>query len=60
MQSYNDDGDKGYILEVNTSYSKHLQKIHRNLQLWLEAMDVGKFQKLVRKMFDKKNYVVHT
>ena len=45
IQRYDDHSDKGYILEVDVSYPKHLE-IHSDLPFLLERMNIGKCQKL--------------
>ena len=58
IQSNGDDSNNGYILEVGVSYLKQLQKIHSDLLFLPERVEIYKCQKLVCKMYDKKNYVV--
>ena len=41
-RNYDDDSDKGYILEVDVSYPKRLQKIHRDLPFLPERMMIEK------------------
>ena len=59
LQNYDDDSNKGYILEVDVSYLKRLQKMHSYLLFQLERIKIDKFKKLVCNMYDKKTYVVH-
>ena len=58
IQIYNDDSNKGSILEVDVSYTKCLQKVYSNLPFQLEK-NIGKYHKLACNMFDKMNYVIH-
>ena len=44
MQSYDDNSDKGFILEVDVSYPKHLQKMHNDLPFLLERINIDKYQ----------------
>ena len=44
--SYEDDSDKGCILELDVSYPKHLPKIHSDFLFLPERMNIDKFQKL--------------
>ena len=57
IQSYDDESYKVYILEVNVSYTKRLQKIHSDLSF--EIMKMEKCLQFLRNMYDLKNYVVH-
>lgn len=59
IQIYNDDNNKGSIVEVDVSYPKCLQKVYSNLPFQLERMNIGKYHKLACNMFDKMNYVIH-
>lgn len=40
IQDYDDDSGKCYILEVDVSYPKHLQKIHSGLLFWLVRINM--------------------
>ena len=53
MQSYNDGSDKRYILEVDITYLKNLQKIYSDLLLLPEIIKIGKCKKLFYKMYNK-------
>ena len=59
IKNYDDDSDKGYILKVDASCSKRLQKKHSDPPQLLERMKIKKYQKFVCNMYGKKNYVVH-
>ena len=48
--------DKGYILEVDVDYPS---KLHSGMPFLPERMKIGKTQKLVCNLRDKKKYVVH-
>ena len=49
----------GYILEVDVECPKELHKNHNELLFLAERMKIGKVQKLVPYLKDKKTYVVH-
>ena len=51
--------DKGYILEVNVSYSRELHNPHNDLPFMCERMEINGVEKLVPSLRDKKNYVIH-
>ena len=59
IKNYDEDSNKGYILEVDVKYPKHLHGSHEDLSFLLERMKIGKCKKLVCNLYDKKNYVVH-
>ena len=50
IKNYDEDSDKGYILEVDVEYPKNLNP---------ERMKGNKCSKLVCNLYDKNNYVVH-
>ena len=51
--------EKGYLLEVNAGYSKGLHENHNELPFLTERMKIGRVEKLVPNLKDKKGYVVH-
>ena len=53
--------DKGYLLEVDVSYSKELHNPnpHNDLPFMCERMEINGVEKLVTNLRDKKNYVIH-
>ena len=59
IKNYNENNDKGYILEVDVKYPKRLQELHSDLPFLSERMEVNKCKKLVCNLFNKKKYVVH-
>ena len=59
IKNYDEDSDKGYIVEVDVKYSKNLHDLHEDLPFLPERMKIGKCKKLVYNMYDKKSYVVH-
>ena len=58
-KNYDEDSDKGYILEVDVKYPKNLHGLYEDLPFLLERMKIGKCNKLACNLYDKKNYVVH-
>ena len=62
IRNYDEDSDKGYILEVDVEYPKHLPLgniSHYDLPFLPEKMKINKIENLVCNLYDKKNYVVH-
>ena len=59
IKNYNENNDKGYILEVNVKYLKRLHKLHSDLSFLSERMELNKCKKLVCNLFNKKKYVAH-
>ena len=59
IKNYNEDNNKGYILEVDVKYPNRLHKLHSDLPFLSERMEVNKCKKLVCNLFNKKKYVVH-
>ena len=59
IKNYDEDSDKGYILEVDVKYPKNLHGFHEDLPFLPERMNIDKCNKLVCNLYDKKNYVVH-
>ena len=50
---------RGYILEVYVEYPKELHENHNELPFLTERMRIGRVEKLVSSLKDKKAYVVH-
>ena len=59
IKNYDEDNDKGYILEVEVKYPKNLHGLHEDLPFLPKRMKIGKCKKLVCNLYDKKYYVVH-
>ena len=55
IKNYDEDSDKGYILEVDVKYPKNLHDLHINLPFLLERMKIDKCNKLVCNLYDKKS-----
>ena len=51
--------DKGYLLEVNVSYSKELHDSHNDLPFMCEQVKINGVEKLVPNLHNKRNYVIH-
>ena len=59
IKNYDEEGDGGYILEVDNEYSKNLRDLHSDLPFLPERMKINKCSKLVCNLNDKKKYVIH-
>ena len=59
IKNYNENNDKGYLLEVDVKYPKRLHELHSDLPFLSERMEVNKCKKLVCNLFNKKKYIIH-
>ena len=59
IKNYNENDNKGYILEVDVKYPKRLHELHSDLPFLSKRMEVNKCKKLVCNLFNKKKYVAH-
>ena len=59
ITNYNENDNKGYILEVDTKYLKRLHELHSDLPSLPERMKIDKCNKLVCNLFNNKKYVIH-
>ena len=59
IKNYDENNDKGYILEVEVKHPKRLHELHSDLPFLSERMEVNKCKKLVCNLFNKKKYVAH-
>ena len=50
---------RGYLLEVGVEYPKELHENHNELSFLVERMKIGREEKLVPNLKNKKEYVVH-
>ena len=55
IKNYNENDNKGYILEVDVKYLKRLHELRSDLPFLLERMKIDKCNKLVCNLFNKKN-----
>ena len=58
IKNYDENNDKGCILEVDVKYPKRLHVLHSDLQFLSERMEVNKCKKLVCNLCNKKKYIV--
>ena len=59
IKNYDEENDKGYILEVDVKYSKRLHNLHYDLLFLPEIMIINKCNKLVYNLYDKNNCSSH-
>ena len=55
IKNYDENNDKGYILEVDVKYPKKLHNIHSDLPFLPKRMKIDKCKKLVCNLLNKKN-----
>ena len=54
IKSYDENSNKGYILEENVEYFKNLHDLHSDLPFLPERMKIDKYKKLEYNLYDKK------
>ena len=59
IKNYDEDSDKGYILQADFKYPKKLHDLHRDLPFLPKRMKINKRSHLICNLYDKNNYVVH-
>ena len=59
IKNYDENNDKGYILEADVKYPKRLHELHSDLLFLSERMEMNKCKKLVCNLFNKKKFVAH-
>ena len=59
IKNYDEDSDKGYILEVDVKYPRKLHDLHSHLPFLPKRMKIDKCKKLVCNLHNKKKYVGH-
>ena len=58
-KNYDEDSDKGYIIEVDDKYPRKIHDLHSDLPFLPKRMKIDKCKKLVCNLRNKKKYVVH-
>ena len=58
IKNYDEDSNKGYILQVDVEYSKDLHNLHIHLTFLSKRMKIKKCNKLTCNLYNKKEYVV--
>ena len=59
IKDYDENSDKGYILEVDVEYPENICMLHSDLPFLPERMKINKCTKLVCNIHNKENYVIH-
>ena len=59
IKNYNENSNKGCILEVDVKYPKKLHDSHNDLPFLPRRMKIDKCKKLVCNLLNKKKYVAH-
>ena len=59
IKNYNEDDDKGYILEVDVEHPKNLHDLNSDLPFLSERMRINRCSKLVCNISEKNKYVPH-
>ena len=60
IKNYDENGDKGYILEVDVEYPKKLRNVHSDLPFLPERMKINKCERLFFcNTRNKENYIIH-
>ena len=59
IKNYDEDSDKGYILEVDVEYPENLHDLHGDLPFSPERMKIDKCKKLLCNLYNKEKYVAH-
>ena len=59
IKNYDENSDKGYILEADVEYLENICMLHRDLPFLPEIMKISKCTKLVCTTQNKENYVIH-
>ena len=59
IKNYDENSDKGYILEVDVEYPENIRMLHSDLPFLPERMKISKCTKLVCTTRNKESYEVH-
>ena len=56
IKNYNEEGDKGYFLDVDVEYPGKLHELHNDLPFLPERNKIKKVEKLDTNLYDKNKY----
>ena len=59
IKNYDENSNKGYILEEDVEYRKNLFNLHSDVPFLAEKQKIEKHNKIVCSIHDKEDYVVH-
>ena len=59
IKSYNENSNKGYILEVDVEYPKNLQRSHTNFLFLPKWIKIKKCEKFIWNLHDQEKYIMH-
>ena len=59
IKNYDSHSDMGYIFYVDIIYPKELYQLHKDLPFLPDRMKVNKVDKLIARVHDKTNFVIH-
>ena len=59
IKNYDENSDKGYILEVDVKYTEKIHMLHSDLAFLPEVMKINKCTKITCTIQNKENYVIH-
>ena len=54
-ETYNEDSDEGYFLEVGIQYPENFRNLHNNLPFLPERTKIERVEELVANLHDKKD-----
>ena len=60
IKNYNEESDKGYLLEVDVQYTEKLHELHNKFKFLPEKIIIEKFEMLVANLHDKTEYVIQS
>ena len=59
IKNYDENSDKGYILEVDVKYPEKIRMLHSDVAFLPERMKINKCTKFTCTIQNKENYVIH-
>ena len=59
IKNYDENSNKGYVLEVDVEYPKNLFNLHKDLPFLGERKKIDKCKRLVCNIHDKERYVAY-
>ena len=59
IKNYDENSDKGYILEIDVKYPEKIRTLHSDLAFLPERMKINKCTKLTCTIKNKEKYVIH-